>query len=310
MMYSIQVDIDVPAAARSVELSHAARHDQGMLLKTVLTQVFSGPLVRPWRLHKQSGAVATVLGYSDISATDLRARAALAMPAVRAAVLAVHGHALPELQAGQRFRFITRICPTIRITPAPGRRHGERDAYLAAIDKGESWVTREAVYLRYLAERLQGAEIEASQLTGFRLVEAVRPNRGILSGLDIASHVARKTMPVADVIGSLTVTDAVALMATMHTGIGRGRAYGHGYVRLEPERMGGGEFVSCKRNQQVAMGSLSPARRGSPVLDRHCEERATSLPCTQGFTRTRRREGTDDGVSPLHAGVHPRGRIG
>ena len=37
-MFSVQVDIDVLAAARAVALSHTARHDADMLLKTTLTE--------------------------------------------------------------------------------------------------------------------------------------------------------------------------------------------------------------------------------------------------------------------------------
>ena len=47
-MFSVQVDIDVLAAARAVVLSHTARHDADMLLKTTLTEALGGAVVRPW----------------------------------------------------------------------------------------------------------------------------------------------------------------------------------------------------------------------------------------------------------------------
>jgi len=45
-MFSIQIDIDVLAAARAVSLSHTARHDVDMLLKTIITEALGGPVVR------------------------------------------------------------------------------------------------------------------------------------------------------------------------------------------------------------------------------------------------------------------------
>ena len=41
-MFSVQIDIDVLAAARAVTLSHSARHDADMLLKTALTEALGG----------------------------------------------------------------------------------------------------------------------------------------------------------------------------------------------------------------------------------------------------------------------------
>jgi hypothetical protein len=90
-LQSIQVDIDVPASVRAVSLSHAAQHDTDLLLKTFLTSAFAGPVIRPWTLHRQDGPVATVLGYSTLSADELRQRLALAMPALAGAIRGVHG---------------------------------------------------------------------------------------------------------------------------------------------------------------------------------------------------------------------------
>src|SRR5215472_14786404 len=122
-MFSIQVDIDVLAAAGAVTLSHAAKHDVDMLIKTVLTEAFGGAVVRPWSLHRQAGPVATILGYSAIPIADIEMRQGMALPAIRSAVKAVYGHALPTFKAGQKFRFSVRLCPTIRITPAKDKSH-------------------------------------------------------------------------------------------------------------------------------------------------------------------------------------------
>jgi hypothetical protein len=104
-LQSIQVDVDVPAAVRAVSLSHAARHDTDLLLKTFLTSAFAGPAIRPWTVCHQDGPIATVLGYSTLSVDELRLRLALALPALAGAVRGIHGHAMPEFQPGVALRF-------------------------------------------------------------------------------------------------------------------------------------------------------------------------------------------------------------
>src|SRR5262249_28171995 len=99
VMFSIQIDIDLLAAARAVSLSHAARHDVDMLLKTIVTEALGGPVVRPWSLHHKTGPVATVIGYSAIPLAEIETRLDTALPAVRAAVKTIHGHALPSIKA-------------------------------------------------------------------------------------------------------------------------------------------------------------------------------------------------------------------
>jgi hypothetical protein len=49
-LQSIQVDVDIPACVRAVSLSHAARHDTDLLLKTFLTSAFAGPVIRLVRM--------------------------------------------------------------------------------------------------------------------------------------------------------------------------------------------------------------------------------------------------------------------
>jgi hypothetical protein len=239
-LQSIQVDIDVPASVRAVSLSHGARHDTDLLLKTILTSAFAGPVIRPWTVHRQDGPVATILGYSTLSADELRQRLALAIPALAGAIRGVHGHAMPEFQAGLVMRFSVRLCPTIHVTPGKegtaraGRRHGERDAFLVAIDQGTEGPTRDGVYRAYLAERLAGARIETCRLLQMRLMPILRPHRGSSAP---ASGYATRTLPDISMEGVLTVIDPVPFTALLGTGIGRQRAYGRGYIRLEPARV-------------------------------------------------------------------------
>jgi hypothetical protein len=179
-MFSVQVDIDVLAAARAVMLSHTAKHDLDMLIKTVLTEAFGGAVVRPWSLHRQAGQIGTVVGYSAIPPADIETRLGMALPSIRMAIKAVYGHALPALTAGQKFRFSVRLCPTMRITPSKDKSHahGEIDAFLVAVQRGEKNIDREGVYTRYLVERLKGSTVERAKLTRFRLEQMSRPHRG------------------------------------------------------------------------------------------------------------------------------------
>jgi hypothetical protein len=228
-MFSIQIDIDVLAAARAVALSHTAKHDVFMLLKTVLTEAFGGAVVRPWSLYRQMGPVATVVGYGGTSITELEQRLGLALPSIRTGVKAVYGHPLPVVTAGQQFRFSVRLCPTIRVT-----RHGEMDAFLAAVRRGETNIERQGIYTRYLTARLHGADVEHVTMTRFKLEPMARPHRGATAP---ASGVAQRVVPDVVLEGIVTVTDPIVFAQTLMSGIGRQRAYGRGYVRLEPLRL-------------------------------------------------------------------------
>jgi CRISPR system Cascade subunit CasE len=236
MMSSVQVDIDVLAAARAVTLSHTARHDVDMLIKSTLTEAFGGAVVRPWSLHRQAGPVATVIGYSAIPVADIEARLGMALPSIRTAIKALYGHAFLELAAGQKFRFSVRLCPTIRVTPSKDKSHahGEIDAFLVAVQRGETNIEREGVYARYLIGRLKGASVERVKLTRFRLEQMSRPHRGASAP---PSGVAQRVVPDAVLEGILTVTDPAAFVQTLMQGVGRQRAFGRGYVRLEPNRL-------------------------------------------------------------------------
>jgi hypothetical protein len=236
-LQSIQIDVDVPASVRAVSLSHAARHDTDLLIKTFLTSAFAGPVIRPWMVYRQDGPVATVLGYSRLSAEELRLRLALAIPALTGAIRGIHGHSMPEFQPGVKLRFSVRLCPTIHVTPGKegtsraGHRHGERDAFLVAVDRGTEGSTRDGVYRAYLAERLAGARIETCRLMQMRLASILRPHRG--SDAPVSGH-ATRTVPDVALEGVLTVVDPVPFTSMLGAGVGRQRAYGRGYVRLEP----------------------------------------------------------------------------
>jgi hypothetical protein len=102
---------------------------------------------------------------------------------------------------------------------------------LVAVDKGETNIERGMIYRRYLGDRLQGAEVNLARLTSFRLERMTRPHRGQAAP---KSGLAQRIIPDAVLEGVLTVRDPVVFKETLANGIGRQRAYGRGYVRLEP----------------------------------------------------------------------------
>jgi CRISPR system Cascade subunit CasE len=160
----------------------------------------------------------------------------MALPSIRMAIKAVYGHALPALTAGQKFRFSVRLCPMKRITPSKDKSHahGEIDAFLVAVRRGEKNIDREGVYTRYLIERLKGSTVERAKLTRFRLEQMSRPHRGASRP---PSGVAQRVVPDAVLEGVLKVSDPELFMQTLMSGVGRQRAFGRGYVRLEPLRV-------------------------------------------------------------------------
>ena len=221
-MHQIQITIDAVAAS-AVAPRNA---DPGLIIKTALTEALAGPVVRPWRLHQQNGRDLMILGYSDLDEAALRERHALSEPQAQRAVRSIISSPMPaQIAAGTAVRYRIRLCPTIRVTPGQERRHGERDAYLVAADAAgpDADLSRLEVYGQYLRERVTGAEILDLHLDGFRLERMYR--RGV------------RTFPVADCYGTARVTGWAALAETLLTGIGRQRAYGCGYLRLEAAKL-------------------------------------------------------------------------
>jgi len=221
-MHQIQVTLDAVAASA---LAHR-NADPGLIIKTALTEALAGPVVRPWRLHRQNGRELMILGYSDLDQVALRERHSLSEPRAQRAVRTILSSPMPaQIAAGTEVRYRIRLCPTIRVTPGQERRHGERDAFLVAADAAgtDAQLGRVDVYGQYLRERVTGAEIRDCHLDGFRLERMHR--RGV------------RTFPVADCYGTATVTDWAALVEALSTGIGRQRAYGCGYLRLEAAKL-------------------------------------------------------------------------
>jgi hypothetical protein len=226
-MGQLQIDLRRAQAHAASVLGwrHDVLGDDGLIVKTILTEAFGGPLLRPWRIERIHAGIATLLAYTETDPERLASLYSASLPSVQAAVTVV-GAASVAIQTGVRYPFSIRLCPAIRVTPREGVRHGERDAFLVAVDRNpDQHHDRLQVYAEYLASRLPGAElmsVEATQAP--RLKPMFRPGNN--------RKLARKTLPDASLAGTLRTTDAATLVAAMRAGIGRQRAYGYGMLRL------------------------------------------------------------------------------
>lgn len=221
----IVVSIGQAAVAVRGSLTNRGMRDDSLLLKTALTEAFGGALIRPWRLMGVRDNCATVLGYTNgVEAEQLRSRLALAMPALQQAVSVVATAPMPVLDQGQLLRFSTRMVPTIRQTSA-----GEIDAFLYAVRRApDARHERAQVYTDYLNDRLSGAKVGSVSMKGMQLTPMLRR--------DGKKGWTERTFPVAEMSGTLEVTDSAVFVATLAKGVGRQKAYGYGLVRLEALR--------------------------------------------------------------------------
>jgi CRISPR-associated protein Cas6/Cse3/CasE subtype I-E len=175
----------------------------------------------------QRDGTATIFGYTSHDEAGLRERASMALPGIQQAVAVVATAPLPAFCVDQALRFSVRLVPTIRQT---GK--GEVDAFLWEVrQRPDDLHDRSEVYSRYLHKRLGGAQVDGITLDGFRLAPMVR--RHAQKGW------AQRTFPVAEMSGTLTVTDPIAFTQTLVAGIGRQKAFGFGLVRVEALQISG-----------------------------------------------------------------------
>lgn len=205
--------------------------DDGAVLHHLLTGLFGRGALQPFRLFDPARGDWSLYGYTPGSAAGLVDQAGMVGTPEALAVVAldrIRTRPLPEPRPGQRLGFDIRLRPVRRRTE--GSRVRERDAFVTEAlrdhlaDAGgmaAAGRTREAVYRDWLAERLDGAEIEAARLAQFRRTRILRDGKA-LEGPDAVLH------------GTLRVTDAAVFGALLAHGIGRHRAYGYGMMLLRP----------------------------------------------------------------------------
>lgn len=226
------------------------RFDEGRALHHLVDESFGPGVFRPFRLLvPPRRAVGSLYAYTDRDVAGLRETAGQVAPPEHLDVLDLDRLAAKPMpaawRAGQRLGFDVRVRP-VRRRRAPlseasapagkDRKPFEVDAFLAeavgrhpedAEGMRAAGRSREAVYLDWLAERLDPAaalDRAASRLARFRRLRVAR---------DGAPGKAPEG-PDAVIHGTLTVNDPAAFADLLARGVGRHRAYGYGMLLLRP----------------------------------------------------------------------------
>jgi CRISPR system Cascade subunit CasE len=227
--------------------------DLGYALHLALRTRFGAAAPQPFRWPAPGDRPDMLLGYVSDPAPLLAAPAA-AVPdwteawtnddaALLNAILpdGFEARAMPSVwHAGQTFAFTTRFRPVTRYgrekraeRDSPhGKGAGERDAFLAAIERheaaGDDVPPREDVYASWLAERLAPA-VEASdvRITAHRRVRVVRSRHD-------AGSLARLEGPATEAEGLLRIIDPAGFASLLARGVGRHVAFGFGMLLLRP----------------------------------------------------------------------------
>ena len=218
--------------------------DEGRALHHLASEVFGPNALGPFRLlvppRRTTG---NLYAYSMLDAAALRETAAVQAWPDHLEVLRLDRLAskfMPDAwRTGQRLGFDLQTRPVRRLRTdletSSGRisKGKEIDAYLLEALRRHPAArdgmirrhrTREAVYLDWLAERLEsGAQLnsDASCLARFRRVRVARGS-GSSEGPDATFH------------GTLTVTEPASFSRLLARGVGRHRAYGYGMLLLRP----------------------------------------------------------------------------
>jgi len=255
--------VELPIALRELHLWAGARNfasnfDEGLALHHLLGEVFGPATLQPFRLMVAPRArTGTLYAYATEDAETLRRAASASLtPGQQAVIRLDRLRSIPRptstWQEGQRLGFDVRLRPVVRLhgdltgvdeagKTVTMRKGAEIDAYLArslrTTADAAPIITRESVYLDWLAERLAPAarlDPDATHLAGFRRQVVSRGSRR-LAGPDAIVH------------GTLTVTDAEAFAALLASGIGRHRTYGYGMLLLRPPQRpaAGRGIASC-----------------------------------------------------------------
>lgn len=225
--------------------------DEGFGLHILLTAVFGKSGLQPYRLVRPGRAsVASLYGYANKETKGLRELAEAAGPPDCLAVLGLADLATKRMpnrfRSGQRLGFDVRVRPVRRLgrdlaDSQSGRllrKGSELDAFrLELLHRSpDGWrspevpgahqgISREAVYARWLAERLDGAakvETDGCRLVDFRRSRAWRGKGRGSEG------------PDATLQGECVVQDSEAFAKKLRRGVGRHRAYGYGMLIPRP----------------------------------------------------------------------------
>lgn len=225
--------------------------DPGCLLHVLLSGMFGKGVLQPFRLlWSERRRNAALYGYADRDLAGLRRTAEETATPDCIHVIDprnMRSKRMPaEFERGRRLGFDVRVRPVRRLLRAlpDGDRNKaapkgtELDAFQLEMIRGSrpeasgpGSATRESIYTKWLAERLDGAAaLEECRLAGFRRTRAVRRKGKGPEGPDAVLH------------GTLAVFDPERFGEILRNGIGRHRAYGYGMLLLRPP--------NCKAQEQ------------------------------------------------------------
>lgn len=234
-MISLPIDL---RSLRSLAAKRGLLDDEGRALHSLLSERFGKGAFQPFRLMvgRGGGRTGTLYGYTTTSREALVAAEDTAAPELVALLpsAALAMKAMPQTWTkGRRLAFDVRVRPVRRLRRPVGpytRVGAEIDAWLLASmrafpegppDQRHEALNRDAVYARWLAERLEGAaEITRVRLAKFERTHAIR--KALSEGPDATLH------------GDLIISDSAAFAEKLCHGVGRHAAYGYGMLLLRP----------------------------------------------------------------------------
>ncbi|MEH3100965.1 type I-E CRISPR-associated protein Cas6/Cse3/CasE [Sphingomonas adhaesiva] len=250
-LHLVRIGVNPLALAQYAVGRRIGDDDDGYALHCALVARFGDAAPRPFRYWRDHARGPHLLGYvADWPA--MQDAGALPPADDRLAALFDTPQAQPmpaAWRAAARYAFEVRVRPTVRfgrqVRAARGDRAGawqpkagEIDAYVAACERavlaGESTdtVDRAAVYVRWLARRLDGvATLEDATL---RLFQRARSRRSTHRPAGSGARTHAVEGPDAVVAGTLTITDPAAFADILARGVGRHAAFGHGMLLLSP----------------------------------------------------------------------------
>ncbi|WP_322963954.1 type I-E CRISPR-associated protein Cas6/Cse3/CasE [Sphingomonas fuzhouensis] len=248
-LHLVRIGIDPHALAIFAAERRLSDDDAGYALHAALAARFGEAAPRPFRYLPDHARRPHLLGYSSDVAGIADAAALPPADALVADLFAApQVQAMPEAwREGARYGFDVRVRPVVRFgktiraaraerADAWQRKAGEIDAYVRACERAVSEgretgsVDREAVYIAWLAQRLDGAAtLDHATLHQFR---RSRTRRSTHQTKGARTHGVEG--PDAIMTGTLTVTDPAGFAARLANGVGRHAAFGYGMILLSP----------------------------------------------------------------------------
>lgn len=250
-MFLIRVPVAMDKLARCAgergwlrHRGHVAGFDEGRALHHLLDETFGPGLLRPFRLLVAGRkTVGNLYAYCESDGESLREGGRVHALPEHLGVLRLdrlEGKAMPSAWTeGRRLGFDLRVRPVRRLRndltdgKTAFRKGAELDAFRVEAlrrypgdqeGRGPAGQTREAIYLDWLAERLEpaaGLDRDATRLVRFQRVRVSRGSVGP-EGPDATFH------------GVLAVKDPERFAVLLAKGVGRHRAYGYGMLLLRP----------------------------------------------------------------------------